>query len=50
MKVNAEMARQGYVWVYRKYSEDPGLLSVEAEARNAKKGLWADPIPVPPWE
>ena len=23
---------------------------MEAEARVAKKGLWADPQPVPPWE
>ena len=26
------------------------LEGVETEARKAKKGLWADPQPVPPWE
>jgi endonuclease YncB( thermonuclease family) len=50
VNVNAEMVRQGYAWVYRKYSDDPALLALEAEARAAKKGLWADSDPVPPWE
>ena len=26
------------------------LGGLETEAREAKKGLWADPKPVPPWE
>ncbi len=26
------------------------LKQLEAEARQAKRGLWADPSPVPPWE
>lgn len=50
VNVNAEMIRRGYTWVYRKYSDDPALLALEAEARAAKSGLWADPNPVPPWE
>jgi endonuclease YncB( thermonuclease family) len=50
VNANAEMVRQGFAWVYRKYSDDPALLALEAEARNAKKGLWADPNPLPPWE
>jgi endonuclease YncB( thermonuclease family) len=28
----------------------PGLEGLETEAREAKKGLWVDPHPVPPWE
>ena len=47
---NAEMVRQGYAWVYRKYSKNPDLLRLEAEAREAKRGLWVDAEPVPPWE
>jgi endonuclease YncB( thermonuclease family) len=50
LNANAEMVRLGYAWVYRKYSDDPALLALEAEARVAKKGLWADLNPVPPWE
>jgi hypothetical protein len=33
-------------WWYRKY----GLEGLEQKARAAKRGLWADPQPVPPWE
>ncbi len=48
--VNAEMVRQGYAWVYRKYAKDPELYRLEKEAREAKRGLWAFSDPVPPWE
>lgn len=50
--VNAEMVRQGAAWVYRQYNRDPSLLTLEAEARAAKRGLWALPEAerTPPWE
>jgi endonuclease YncB( thermonuclease family) len=50
--VNKEMVRQGAAWVYRQYNRDPSLLAVEAEARAAKRGLWALPEAerTPPWE
>ena len=41
----------GWCWWYRKYA--PGnaeLETLESEAREAQRGLWADPHPVPPWE
>ena len=40
-----------WCWWYRKYA--PGnaeLEQLESEAREAQRGLWADPQPVPPWE
>jgi len=40
-----------YVRWYRKYAPGDAVLEgLEKEAREAKKGLWADPQPVPPWE
>ena len=50
--VNAEMVRKGAAWVYRQYSRDVGLLRLEAEARTARRGLWALPEAqrTPPWE
>ena len=50
--VNAEMVRQGAAWVYRQYSHDAGLLRVEAEAKAARRGLWALPEAerTAPWE
>lgn len=50
LDTNAEMVRQGYAWVYRKYSSNPDLLRLEAEAREARRGLWFDADPIPPWE
>ncbi|KND60573.1 thermonuclease [Candidatus Burkholderia verschuerenii] len=48
--VNAEQVRRGMAWVYRHYSHDPKLLQMEQEARAERRGLWADPNHVPPWD
>lgn len=47
--VEAEQVRRGLAWVYRQYSHDAQLLALEAEARAARRGLWADANPTPPW-
>jgi endonuclease YncB( thermonuclease family) len=48
--VNAELVRAGMAWHYKQYSKDATLAELEIEARAAKRGLWADSNPVPPWE
>lgn len=48
--VNAELVREGMVWVYRQYGNDPTLNAIEAAAKEQKRGLWRDREPVPPWE
>ena len=47
---NAAQVRAGMAWVYTQYLTDPGLARLEREARGARRGLWADAQPVPPWE
>jgi len=48
--LNEELVRAGLAWWYRRYSQDARLAQLEAEARAARVGLWAETKPVPPWE
>jgi endonuclease YncB( thermonuclease family) len=48
--INLQMVKEGLAWHYRKYSKSVELARAEAEAKAGKKGLWADPNPVPPWD
>jgi len=48
--VNHHLVKDGWCWWYRKYAPgDTVLDGLEKQAREAKKGLWADPAPMPPW-
>ena len=46
--VSRELLRAGLAWWYRQYSKDESLGTLEVEAQQAKRGLWADPNPIPP--
>lgn len=48
--VSRELVRAGLAWWYRQYSKDESLGALEQEARQTKRGLWADPNPISPWE
>jgi endonuclease YncB( thermonuclease family) len=49
--LNQEIVRAGFGWWYQQYAKhDRVLPALEEEARVAKRGLWADPDPVAPWE
>ena len=50
LKVNEEMVRLGMAWEYSHYHSDRLYISIEQEARQAKRGLWAQRDPVPPWQ
>lgn len=39
----------GWAWVAPGARKDAALMKLEAAARAAKRGLWADPDPVEPW-
>lgn len=49
MNVNQFMVRAGAAWGYEQYNTDPVLPVLQGEARQQKRGLWADSAPVPPW-
>ncbi len=48
--LNRELVRAGFAWMYRRYTNDQSLSDLEEEARVAKRGLWADANPIPPWQ
>jgi micrococcal nuclease len=49
--VATEQVRGGMAWVYDRYSRaDSPLYSEQAAAKAARRGLWADKDPMPPWE
>ena len=44
------MVGQGAAWWYREYAPaDRRLARLEAEAKAARRGLWTQPNPLPPW-
>jgi len=47
---NAEQVKRGMAWVYDRYVTDRGLYSFQDEAKAARRGLWVDAQPIPPWE
>lgn len=49
--LNEALVNAGLAWWYRHYAPDNTRLeALEAAAREARRGLWADAHPTPPWE
>jgi endonuclease YncB( thermonuclease family) len=48
--INAEMVRDGFAWRYPQYDKPGEFTAAENDAREHRRGLWADPNPMPPWE
>jgi micrococcal nuclease len=50
VNVNQVLVKEGWCWWLSKYvPKDTVLKQFEQEAKDAKKGLWEDPNPTPPW-
>lgn len=47
---NAKMIEDGWAWHFKKYNDEERLAKLEVAARKAKRGLWADDMPLAPWE
>ncbi|MFM8979507.1 MAG: thermonuclease family protein [Planctomycetia bacterium] len=46
-----ELVQAGLAWWYEQFArDDRALAALEQEARRARRGLWADASPQPPWE
>ncbi|HYH68856.1 MAG TPA: thermonuclease family protein [Urbifossiella sp.] len=48
--VNTALVRAGYAWRYATYDKKGEYTAAQDEAKVARRGLWADPGPTPPWE
>jgi endonuclease YncB( thermonuclease family) len=50
--VNAELVKQGYAWVYRRYADEATYCAYEKAARDRQRGLWSLPAAqrAAPWE
>src|SRR4051812_27356035 len=47
--VNEKMVKDGWAWNYARYSKSKHYAELEREAREARRGLWAGKMPIPPW-
>jgi micrococcal nuclease len=47
--LNRELVKEGLAWWFFKYSKEEMLRALEMEARDGKRGLWENPLPMPPW-
>lgn len=47
--LSVELVQAGLAWHFSEYSSDRVLEAAEREARDHRRGLWADPSPTPPW-
>lgn len=49
--VNREMVRLGWAWHFTQYNQEADIAGLQAEAKAAKRGLWAAPnAPMAPWD
>lgn len=49
LNVNEEQVRQGMAWNYSHFFRDPRYRALQAEAQQARRGLWMHK-PIPPWK
>jgi endonuclease YncB( thermonuclease family) len=47
--LSAELVKAGLAWHYKQFSKSKTLEDLENDAKENKRGLWADSDPVPPW-
>ncbi len=50
VSVNEAQVRSGMAWEYSGYHRNQAYLALQEEAQHARRGLWAQSHPIPPWE
>jgi endonuclease YncB( thermonuclease family) len=50
LNVNEALLYNGCAWHYRRYDHSARFAALEADARRAHRGLWAEAHPLPPWQ
>lgn len=50
VNINQAQLRSGMAWEYSHYHADKALIALQTEAQRARRGLWAEASPTPPWE
>lgn len=48
--VNELLLQAGWAWHFKKYDQDARWAAMEQQARRNRKGLWADPNLIAPWD
>lgn len=48
--INQEQVRRGMAWEYSNYHSNQTYIALQNEAQQARRGLWAQANPQPPWE
>lgn len=48
--INEEQLRRGMAWEYSNYHSNKVYIALQDEAQKARRGLWAQANPVPPWQ
>lgn len=48
--VNELLLQAGWAWHFKKYDQNARWAAMEHQARRNRKGLWADPNPIAPWD
>ena len=47
--INAALIEAGLAWHYKQYDQNPAWEKLENQAREARRGLWQEKDPTPPW-
>lgn len=48
--VSLLMIHEGMAWHFTKFDDNEVYEAAQMKARKAKRGLWADPSPIAPWD